>query len=264
MLHLMFVSRRFRDGVQDLIKRRIMNILLHFIGEYKQVETLIQDMRSCSAVIYGSMVRLVLRKSFTPRDNINFAVSKDQSRRFRGALSNILRSYPVKAPVQPERNTVIQRWILTSHQSNRLVTLDVGFQKSSLAVVLNAGTTAQMDFVTSDHLVSLYPTLIYQGRSLNVNGDQHSQDSQRELGLTSTPHNSWWSGPCGFNCPSMHRTIAGLQGIGTVNWGDTTTMTWEHDESAWYLGMRCSNGDCEQPRDEGYEASDGAPSSYIA
>ncbi|KAJ7578102.1 hypothetical protein C8J56DRAFT_1060219 [Mycena floridula] len=249
MMNLMRTSRRFRDRIQNLIKRRIQEILVLFAGTRPQVREIIQAMDRSSAVIYGSIVRQVMRKRLFPRDNLNLAVSRYQSKIFRDDLSSILGSKPVRASEQGQRDTVIQRWIwMLSNQ--RTVTLDVGYQRSSLAVVLKAGTTAQMDFITSNHLVCLYPALALEDKSLNATGDWQTAVKQQELGLNVTNHNTWWSGRCGFSCPEMQWHIKGLNGIGTINWGDSMQMFWGDDESSWYLGMTCSNADCEHPRDE--------------
>ncbi|KAJ7592039.1 hypothetical protein C8J56DRAFT_1046422 [Mycena floridula] len=249
MMNLMRTSRRFRDGIQNLIRRRIQEILVLFAGTRPQVHEMIQAMDCSSAVIYGSIVRQVMRKRLFPRDNLNFAVSRYHSKAFRDALSSILGSKPGRAPQEGQRDTVIQRWIWTL-STERTVTLDVGYQQSPLAVVLKAGTTAQMDFITSNHLVCLYPALALEEKSLNATADWETAMKQQELGLTVTDNNSWWSGRCGFSCPEMHRHIKGLKGIGTLNWGDSEQLFWEDDESSWYLGMTCSNADCEQPREE--------------
>ncbi|KAJ7598530.1 hypothetical protein C8J56DRAFT_1039418 [Mycena floridula] len=250
MMNLMRTSRRFRDGIQELVKGRILEILVLFAGTRPLVRELIEAMDRSSAVIYGSVVRLVMRKHFFPRDNLNFAVSRSQSKTFRNALSIILGSKPARAPEDGQRDTVIQRWVWTLSLTQRTVTLDVSFQASPLAVVLKAGTTAQMDFITSNHLVCLYPALAVEETSLSATGDYETAVKQQELGLTVMHNNAWWSGRCGFTCPEMQRHIKGLKGIGVLNWGRSTNMFWENDETSWYLGMICSNATCEHPKDE--------------
>ncbi|KAJ7590573.1 hypothetical protein C8J56DRAFT_887160 [Mycena floridula] len=215
--------------------------------------TVVEQMRLYNAVLYGSMGRMVMRTGLHLRNNLNFAVGGPDALPFTMILSNILNVPWVQQEVYNGRKAQMAQWIIWTLNDGRQVTLGVSRHPSFLPTVLGAVSTSQMDFVTSDHLVSPYPQLSMHGISLlaitrewtaEQNNIYHAQNKMKMLCLED---NSGWQGDCGYNCPNLIRDVDGFSGFGLIQWGSESGTVWSEGYESWRLSRCCDNPECEHP-----------------
>ncbi|KAJ7591942.1 hypothetical protein C8J56DRAFT_1046300 [Mycena floridula] len=219
------------------------------------------------AVIYGSMGRMIMRMGFHVRENLNFAIGRVHASAFASQLSAILQVSFVEVPVNSARVLHMSKYMSCTLKNGRKVTIGVSQDNSFFPTVFCAGSSSQMDFVMSNHLVSPYPQMSMHGISLMAiprewhNEQQNIYDRQTETKLICLDDNRGWTGPCKFNCPALDRDVKGLKGFGFMQWGNNGSMPWENTEDHWRLSKACDSVDCEhRDSDDTTGMSPGFPS----
>jgi hypothetical protein len=137
-------------------------------------------------------------------------------------------------------------------------------QDNPLDVVVNAPTTAHMNVLTSDSVISFYPTLTFGNKGLRVEGvEQVLGDGGREASrdVNMVGDNASWTLACNRYCPSIWRKPFYDDGIATYPWesgvvGDNRSWNWEGFTNKgeaflktkilmWRVKLRCANPNCE-------------------
>ncbi|KAJ7599161.1 hypothetical protein C8J56DRAFT_1040048 [Mycena floridula] len=238
-----------------VIKSRIREILTAFFGAHRQA--MIHLMRKHQVAIFGSMGRMVMRSGLHLQDNLNLIAGADHGDDFIRSLVAIFGVASAQSrDVEYNKQKIVSKWMEWTIPTGKRFTLGICCHPSFMPTILSAGSTSQMDFVTSDHFVSPYPHLSTHGLSLF--SDQRGWMDRYELmgrqqatKLTCIDNNSNWEGLCGYNCPGLVRDVEGLRGFGFMQWGDEANLNWSNVDICWRLGIMCENSDCEHRDNNG-------------
>ncbi|KAJ7584280.1 hypothetical protein C8J56DRAFT_1053730 [Mycena floridula] len=112
-----------------------------------------------------------------------------------------------------EKESLVSCWMEWKLAAGRCLTLSIACHDTFMPIIISAGTTSQMDFITSNHLVSPYPRLSMNGLSMQpvTNGWFSSRsdivERQRYTKLDVLNNNSSSEGPCEYNCPGLVRDV---------------------------------------------------------
>ncbi|KAJ7575008.1 hypothetical protein C8J56DRAFT_901486 [Mycena floridula] len=233
----------WRAAMIMVIKACIHRILREFFGVHSfQV---IQVMRAHTVAIFGSMGWMVMRSGLHLRDNLNMVVGCDDGD---ALVKDMVRIFGVVGArmedVLREKESLVSCWMEWKLAAGRCLTLSIACHNTFMPIILSAGTTSQMDFITSDHLVSPYPRLSMNGLSMQpvTNGWFSSRsdivERQRYTKLDVLNNNSSSEGPC-------------LKGFGVMQWGDDKKTSWSDIDLCWRLGAACENLNCEHRDNNG-------------
>ncbi|KAJ7573103.1 hypothetical protein C8J56DRAFT_904233 [Mycena floridula] len=179
------------------------------------------------------------------RDNLNMVVGCDDGD---ALVKDMVRIFSVVGArtedVLREKESLVSCWMEWKLAAGRCLTLSIACHDTFMPIILLAGTTSQMDFITSDHLVLPYPRLSMNGLSMQpVTNRWFSSRSdivkrQRYTKLDVLNNNSSSEGPC-------------LKGFGVMQWGDDEKTSWSDIDLCWRLGAACKNLNCEHHDNNG-------------
>lgn len=105
--------------------------------------------------------------------------------------------------------------------------------------------TAEMTFVTSSHLYSVYPDLTQNGKGVLIRESEASIDNGIDLKKSLYE----WDLPCGVVCPSLERCWFQNKDIGWVVWNgkrvdSKTVKSLANQAFFWKIGGDCINPLC--------------------
>ena len=116
---------------------------------------------------------------------------------------------------------------------------------SILPIIFSASHTAEMTFLTSSHLYSVYPDLTQNRQSVLI----HTPNScvVRPIDLKCSVYD--WDQPCGVVCPSLERSWFRNREIGCVVWNNGSVdservRSLENQAYFWKIGGECDNPLC--------------------
>jgi hypothetical protein len=234
-----------RITVKCVLKLRLSSLLKSYVAA--QLTSFGDILTRSGGVIYGSIAlwMLLAPKEWSP-NNLNIIVPFSRGRRllrFFEGVGYVALEESVEARL---RSNIANFRRLTRGETT--VTLAESISHSVFAPILASYTTFDLNAVTMESVVSLYPSLTFMNAGFACYGWQCSTEvadrlKRRRLGIY--PHSVPWVGRCGYSCPRIRRKLYGLEGSAAFSWvrgegdsgaGDLRLLA-AHSHYAWVVNF---------------------------
>ncbi|KAJ3520267.1 hypothetical protein NMY22_g12830 [Coprinellus aureogranulatus] len=253
-------------------RKEVRNRLLGAVSPYLRQgsrERFYQDLRDCRGALVGGVpLDILLWGRWPPGKRVvapflEVVVHCDMSESLHDLFLSNGYSSRVCAPPSRYGSTIESAELYTGRDADGTA-LKIYLYTSkdeALDVVLSGPTTAHMNAVTPDHVVSFYPGATYARSSILRGGVQRSDlqadDPVLTMGLEVVADNGDWKRECSHWCPMARRKTYGDEGVATYRWYDdldtSDTLSWGRTEPldiscakplAWQLSRKCMNTKC--------------------
>jgi len=211
--------RNARSFCAAVLRHRFCSVVSHFVAE--DIEDWSKLMNSTGAIIIGSAALQVAMgdEDWEPND-LNVVVPEEKSKDVLDFFTDMGYRFSRRGVQEPFHSTVGYLYVL-SFGSFR-VTVSESKSESVIPPVLCGSNTLEMNAMSSDGIICLYPNLITRkvGVAEKATAQQVLKWRERGIGLYTScvP----WVGGCGSSCPRVWRRAAGLRGMAHLNWGSTS------------------------------------------
>lgn len=184
--------------------------------------------------------------SWTPRD-LNIAAPLNGLTAFSAFLRGIGYKFSGTGVLRREIAGALTHTIYVNTDGRTITVTETRETDSFIGAVVGASHTAAMNFITSEHVGSLYPTETLENRftyayRTPLNAIQNAVLLRRGFVVVTE---SIGQPPLHHVCPDVHRQLAGFAGIGLFEWkSGGLTSNFLTRSYTWRLGDSCSNPPC--------------------
>ena len=242
--------RRGRCAVEDVIRNRLVRLLKPYVeGEMWAFE---REFTLCAAAISGSTAlwMLLIPDNWTPKDLDIIAPSQGADKLVQFFESIGYTSRPTSPDIRQGTNI---RRLVGLTKGNRKVMVSESLSDSVFPPLLSASTTLELNAVTMESLVCLYPKLTFVKAGFVCQWGGLSKGDiewfkRTKMGIY--PYSVPWVGNCGYSCPALRRRLHALEGAAVLSWkdpggrGDVRYMAGK-SHYAWTIKAECENPFCE-------------------
>jgi hypothetical protein len=174
--------------------------------------------------------------------------------------SNSILEFLRQADFQATQNITVDRrhhdviWskkIIFNSSRTSTITLTESASSSIILPLLASRNTAQMNLVSANEILCLYPSLTLYGTALSFEGRQMKDDHTKfdAHGVVIESSNELWTKHCRFACPNIWRRTSGMRGMALFQWRHSKKLFLLENDTAqshfsWTLGNPCRNDNC--------------------
>lgn len=199
--------------------------------------------------ITGSVALAVLQANETRRwtpNNLNVALPEDRGIELADFLQEI--GYEQADTFQGRIDAVKRTYYYVTNDGRKPITVSESKDEYAVGAVLGTATSGLMNVLDGTNCFSFYAKLTLAG--ICRGGDikcPHEALRIGEQGLEYKGDSGGGLALCGYSCANLWRSVRGLRGIGTFQWGETAPLVGNACWAAplrWRLGGTCQNIFC--------------------
>ncbi|EDR11719.1 uncharacterized protein LACBIDRAFT_324472 [Laccaria bicolor S238N-H82] len=219
-----------RAVVQEYLKQRLYFFLSPFIA-YEYIEEFVAVLTASNSAVVGSTALKILLNgggsSWAPRD-LNIATPRDGLQNFLQLFHGLQFRFAGAGVLKREAAAAFTHSVFVNPEGKTITVTEAHESDSFLGVVVRAGHTACMNFISSEHFGCLYPTQTLQNRISYAFGIPPASTTYFEMlskGFAIFLESAYHPVKHPTCCPTAQREFAGFAGVGLLEWRRGNVMS---------------------------------------